>query len=86
MVFTLLRQVNVYSISFLPISRYLSTVQFSLQRLTFVLTDQWLHLSAYSWGGLADVKPDAAVGKEGSSQIHPNFVLGTSETNSAMTR
>ncbi|KAK1254141.1 hypothetical protein MKX08_008136 [Trichoderma sp. CBMAI-0020] len=46
----------------------------------------WLHLSAYSWGGLADVQPDATVGKEGSSQIHPNFVLGTSETNSAMTR
>ncbi|UKZ64215.1 uncharacterized protein TrAtP1_005436 [Trichoderma atroviride] len=47
---------------------------------------EWLHLSAYSWGGLADVQPDATVGKEGSSQIHPNFVLGTSETNSAMTR
>ncbi|KAG4283254.1 hypothetical protein FPRO06_09927 [Fusarium proliferatum] len=44
---------------------------------------EWLHLSAYSWGGI-EQGTDAAAQK--SSQIKKNLVFGTSEANSCMTR
>ncbi|TVY62092.1 hypothetical protein Focb16_v013077 [Fusarium oxysporum f. sp. cubense] len=44
---------------------------------------EWLHLSAFSWGGVAN-----AAEKDGfiTSQNFENLVFGTSETNSVMTR
>ncbi|MCJ1396682.1 hypothetical protein MMC18_009574 [Xylographa bjoerkii] len=44
---------------------------------------EWLHLSAHSWGGLCclNVSDQAQ-----TSQVPINLVLGTSETNSCMTR
>ncbi|KAF4496843.1 hypothetical protein FAGAP_6998 [Fusarium agapanthi] len=44
---------------------------------------EWLHLSAYSWD---DIKPGTDALAQKSSQTKENLVLGTSETNSCMTR
>jgi hypothetical protein len=54
----------------------------SMTELTFSF--QWLHLSAFSWGGFADVTQT----EDGysTSQNFENLVFGTSETNSVMTR
>ncbi|KAK6503375.1 hypothetical protein TWF481_008395 [Arthrobotrys musiformis] len=52
---------------------------------------EWLHLSAFSWGGLK-MTPDSQDPKDiplahcKSSQIYWNLIFGTSETNSVMTR
>ncbi|KAF4337444.1 hypothetical protein FBEOM_8673 [Fusarium beomiforme] len=43
---------------------------------------EWLHLSAYSWGGLEE----SGEYLSSSSQTPENLVFGTSETNSLMTR
>ncbi|CEF76480.1 hypothetical protein FGSG_08201 [Fusarium graminearum PH-1] len=45
---------------------------------------EWLHLCAFSWGGLSTRSNKARVYR--SSDIPGNLVLGTSETNSVMTR
>ncbi|KAK6519148.1 hypothetical protein TWF281_003837 [Arthrobotrys megalospora] len=49
---------------------------------------QWLHLCAYSWGGLLDDEQINYNSQEGlrSSQAPENLILGTSEANSCMTR
>ncbi|KAF5555560.1 hypothetical protein FMEXI_1462 [Fusarium mexicanum] len=44
---------------------------------------EWLHLSAYSWGG---IKPGTDASAQKSSQTKENLVFGTSEANSCMTR
>ncbi|KAF3190797.1 hypothetical protein TWF225_001769 [Orbilia oligospora] len=44
---------------------------------------EWLHLCAYSWGGL---NPDGDQNNLGSSQTADNLVFGSSEANSCMTR
>lgn len=44
---------------------------------------QWLHLSAYSWGGIQQGTNASA---QKSSQTKENLVFGTSEANSCMTR
>ncbi|KAK4220691.1 hypothetical protein QBC38DRAFT_349925, partial [Podospora fimiseda] len=46
---------------------------------------QWLHLRAYAWGGHISFDDDSKY--QGlTSQMPPNLVLGTSETNSVMVR
>ncbi|KAF5705849.1 hypothetical protein FGLOB1_7746 [Fusarium globosum] len=49
---------------------------------------EWLHLSAFSWGGLLKLPTPGTVNPQqhDSSDIPENLVLGTSETNSQMTR
>ncbi|KAM5374522.1 hypothetical protein ACJA88_007987 [Fusarium oxysporum] len=48
-----------------------------------VFPAEWLHLSAFSWGGIAgDEDPEGFT----TSQNFENLVFGTSETNSLMTR
>ncbi|KAK1754240.1 hypothetical protein QBC47DRAFT_415082 [Echria macrotheca] len=61
------------------------------QMINWLYMAEWLHLSAFSWGGLLDddllnnpTKKDRPV--YATSQIPENLVLGTSETNSLMTR
>ncbi|KAK6345781.1 hypothetical protein TWF718_007687 [Orbilia javanica] len=44
---------------------------------------EWLHMSAFSWGGLLDLSTPS---QHSSSDVPENLVLGTSETNSYMTR
>ncbi|KAJ3524593.1 hypothetical protein NM208_g12000 [Fusarium decemcellulare] len=44
---------------------------------------EWLHMSAYSWGGIQQGSDRAA---QKSSQTKENLVFGTSESNSCMTR
>ncbi|KLO91680.1 uncharacterized protein LW93_4577 [Fusarium fujikuroi] len=44
---------------------------------------EWLHLSAYSWGGIQQGTNTSA---QKSSQTKKNLVFGTSEANSCMTR
>jgi hypothetical protein len=43
---------------------------------------QWLHKSAFSWGGLQDSGADVW----DTSQVPENLLFGTSETNSVMIR
>ncbi|KAF5612438.1 uncharacterized protein FSUBG_1515 [Fusarium subglutinans] len=49
---------------------------------------EWLHLSAFSWGGLLEPPVYGKINPQqhDSSDIPENLVLGTSETNSQMTR
>jgi hypothetical protein len=46
---------------------------------------QWLHLCAFSWGGLT-TSPKSTKLVYRSSDIPENLIIGTSETNSVMTR
>ncbi|KAK6527196.1 hypothetical protein TWF281_010387 [Arthrobotrys megalospora] len=46
---------------------------------------EWLHLCAYSWGGIDD-EAKSEKDMRGSSQVAENLVVGTSEANSCMTR
>ncbi|KAF5024858.1 hypothetical protein F66182_3097 [Fusarium sp. NRRL 66182] len=47
---------------------------------------EWLHMSAFSWGGLLNLLDDNKEDQHSTSDIPENLVLGTSETNSQMTR
>jgi hypothetical protein len=44
---------------------------------------QWLHISAFSYGGFLD---ESSENQTATSQMPENLVFGTSETNSLMTR
>ncbi|KAJ3548802.1 hypothetical protein NM208_g826 [Fusarium decemcellulare] len=50
---------------------------------TGLVAAEWLHLSAFSWGGFADASDENGYF---TSQNVENLVFGTSETNSIMTR
>lgn len=49
-------------------------------------TSKWLHLAAFSWGGLLALPTSENDDQHETSDVPSNLVLGTSETNSQMTR
>ncbi|KAG8867266.1 hypothetical protein FRB97_003413, partial [Tulasnella sp. 331] len=64
-----------------------SAVGFKDWPATAYAAAEWLHLCAFSWGGIIpmDMQPQPNAIWE-SSQVAENLVFGTSETNSVMTR
>ncbi|KAK3374343.1 hypothetical protein B0T24DRAFT_679700 [Lasiosphaeria ovina] len=57
------------------------------QMLKWLYMSEWLHLSAFSWGGMLGDDPKYKdMPAYATSQVPENLVLGTSETNSLMTR
>ncbi|CAG1986782.1 unnamed protein product [Fusarium graminearum] len=74
-----------YALGWNPLDRAQELLKYKHRMSSGFFMAEWLHLCAFSWGGLTKIPQDGQLLYR-SSDIPGNLVLGTSETNSVMTR
>ncbi|EKJ70234.1 hypothetical protein FPSE_09608 [Fusarium pseudograminearum CS3096] len=74
-----------YALGWDPLDRAEELLKYKHRMSSGFFMAEWLHLCAFSWGGLTKIPQDGQLLYR-SSDIPGNLVLGTSETNSVMTR
>ncbi|KAF0636012.1 hypothetical protein FPSE5266_09608 [Fusarium pseudograminearum] len=74
-----------YALGWDPLDRAQELLKYKHRMSSGFFMAEWLHLCAFSWGGLTKIPQDGQLVYR-SSDIPGNLVLGTSETNSVMTR